>query len=245
MSNQHSDVLSININSQANFILENLLQYKNLENLELNNIKLNNFTTIKELFDNLNFSKMKTLDCKFTVENTQIEIQIINELVHLRISTLNSPNITAFFLNLPSCINCIYIRCCTDMCDTLDTLFINLPVNLQKIEIEYSSLFNLPIYESVKKIEERGVFNCLFNAKLPFGCKIILYIQYLHTILYALDVVYENNEDNELTVSYSNSINLKTNKIIIKYISFVVYSFSTGYNVLKIMSGLGGIAFTS
>ena len=245
MPNPYDDTLSININYQCDFILETILRYKNLENLELTNIKFDDFTVIEELLENLNFLKMKTLNCQFTVKETQITIKIINEQIHLGIFALTSHNIKDFLKNLPQCINCIYIKYPAFSNDILNDCFTNLPTNLKKIEIEYTSAHNLSIDESVKKIEEQGMFNCLFGAKLPFGCEIILHIKHLQNIIYTLNVIYENNEENELTLSNFDYTGNKMKYIIIKYRVATIFNYATNYNILRIMSGMGGLSYSS
>lgn len=245
MSNPYNCTLSININNQSDFILKTILRYKNLENLELTNIKFNDFTAIKELLNNLNFLTIKTLNCQFTVKETQITIKIINGQIHLGIFVLTSHNIKDFLINLPLCINCIYIEYPAYSSDTLNECFTNLPTSLTKIEIEYTSVFNLSIDESVKKLEKDGMFNSLFGAKLPFGCEMIIHIKYSHEIIYTLNVIYENNEENELTLSNFDYTDNEMKYIIIKYtVVVVINTHSINYNVLRIMSGLGGLAYS-
>lgn len=244
MSNPYDNTLSININFQCDFFLETILRYKNLENLELTNIKFDDFTVIKELLNNLNFCKMKTLNCQFKVKETQITIKIIDEQIHLGIFVLTSHNIKDFLKNLPQCINCIYIEHPAYSNDILNECFTNLPTNLKKIEIKYTSAHNLSIDESVKKIEEKGMFNCLFGAKLPFGCEMILHIKHLQNIIFTLNVIYENNKEDELTLSYFDNNDNEMKHIIIKY-TVVVTNFYNSYNFLKIMSGMGGLSYCS
>jgi len=245
MNNPYDDTLSININSQSDFILENIVRYKNLEKLELCNIKLDNFAIVRELSDDLNFTKIKTLSCNFRIKETNIQIKTINELIELRLNVLKSPDIKDFFLNLPNCINSIYIECPTTYnifndYNILNNSFTNLPVNLKKIEIEYRSSPGLQLEEYIRQLENSGMFNYLFGTKLPFGCEMILYVKNLQNIIYKLNVIYENNENDELTLLTVDYVDPETNEIVVKKIiikyKIIIDMFnihSTNYNVLR------------
>lgn len=215
----NNDILSININSESEFVLENILQYENLESLELTNICLDSFLTIKKLLDELNFSKIKMLNCDFMVNQTNVKIKTIDELVQLSIISsfsLNLPEIKDFFTNLPESINCIYIECTSRLDHGLEGSFTNLPVNLKKIEIQYNiqPLFS-SFDDSVAHLEMCGRLNCLFGVKLPFGCEMILYVPHF-TELYKLKVIYVNNEDDELTLVTVDYVDPTTKTIVEK-----------------------------
>ena len=59
------------------------------------------------------------------------------------------------------------------------------------------------------------------------------------------NVIYENNEEDELTLicENSNGENITVKKIIIT--NYTTYIYNTNYNVLRIMSGMGGLSYSS
>jgi hypothetical protein len=250
MINENNYTLSTRINPQ-NFILENLFKCENTEIIEFDSIVIDNFTTVQKLFENLNFSKVKKLNCSFIVGGNFIRIQLINEEVYLYLSELNSPTIKDFLNNLPSTINYIYIEHPMSTEDILSEAFTNLPVNLKKIEIEIKNIipYIFSNNETVKKMEEEGKFNFLFGAKLPFGCEMILHINHLNGLIQTLNVEYENNKENELTLNEIDFSEEKAKKIIIKQIiiKYVanLYMYKTNYNILRIMSGMSGLAYSN
>ena len=256
MSNSCDLIETIDINSISEFISENFTQYKNLQNLNLHNIVLEDFIIIGELLEKLPIVKRINCEIKLSdLKNIHVEITRINEEIHLYFNILGSIDEVFFLKKLPNFINFIHLNYQVyGFNNILDDLFTNLPVNLKKIKINYTVYDNLSIYNSVLNLEEDGAFNCLFHAKLPFGCEIIIHILYCDTAMYMLNVIYENNKEKELTLSEIDIIDsdrkAMNEKNIIKKNIIITYSttnniYSKNYNVLKIMSGMGGLSYSS
>lgn len=244
---------TIDINSMSDFISENFTQYKNLQNLNLYNIVLEDFIIIEELLEKLPIVKRINCEIKLSdLKNIHVEITRINEEIHLYFNILGSIDEVFFFKKLPNFINFIHLNHQVYTVNyMLDDLFTNLPVNLKKIEINYTVYDNLSIYKSVFNLEKNGAFNYLFYAKLPFGCEIVIHILY-NTVMYTLNVIYENNKEKQLTLSEIDIIDserkVMNEKNIIKKNIIITYFTNNNfddYNVLRIMSGLGGLAYSS
>jgi hypothetical protein len=255
--NKYDHITNININSTDDFFLENIPLYKKLEKLNISNVNLTDFNIVKELFDNLNFSIIKTLNCTFKVCESILNFQIINEKVHLYIPRQNITNMKFIFNNLPLCIHSMYISHPSNIIETFDDLFNNLPTSLQQIEIEHAIVSGIFIHEKIKDLECSGKLNWLFEIKLAFGSKIVLHFtDYENNIIHSLDVIYENNNENELTLFKTRRENCKRCAILcenenivikktLKSLNQTFYEYSVNYNFLKIMDGMGGLSFSN
>lgn len=245
MSNPYNSTSIIKITSQEDFYLENLLKYKNLDNLTLNNININDITIINKLLENLDYSKLKNLNCEFKLKyGSRIKIFMIDNDIYLNIFNIKQSdniNLLALFNNLPNCINHIFIK--PELYIDLNNYFINLPIFLKKINIDYS---HLGTFFSVNQLNN-GSLNYLFGIKLPFNCEINLHVQE-----FLFKVIYENNQQNELTLYNINCDDEKTKNIIIKFIDNIYNEH--GYaknnytcrslNILRLMNGLAGLSYS-
>lgn len=209
------------------FVLEKFIEkYNNSEEINIKN-KIENCNILQEIFNVIDFNKINNLKCEFIYKKfTDLQITITNNFVLLTINSYKENNLKELLLNLPNEINKIFIN--HSMFTELTDCFVNLPINVTEIIISFSS-------KSKELINnEYGDLNFLFNTKLPFGCKIELLFQ---NIYYTVN--YENDEENTITL-----INNLNEKIIIKYVKKEI-SIPQNYNVLRIMSGLGGLAYSS
>lgn len=244
MTELYSNITNINIDNTSDFFVESIIKYQNLSSLILNNIKINSYEIINQLFDNLNLHKINLLDCNFEIDLNKITIKLVNNKITLYLFNINDTVVKKFLKNLPQCIEYIYIEQIIGVYSTrsiLDNSFVNLPSNLQNIEIKY--LYNTFI-KSTRELENEGIFNCLFKAKLPFGCEMIVKVNFFsEEVLYK--VIYENNLEDTLTLI--NKSNLEE-QIIIKEFK-IHYNFgqndTQNYNILRIMSGMGGLGYSS
>ncbi len=111
--------------------VENIIQHQNLSSLILNNITLDKLETINQLFDNLNLHKINLLYCNFNLGKTKIQIKLVDGKITLCLSHINFTLIKPFLINLPQCIESIYIK--QSMFDLIysnyipNNLFVNLP----------------------------------------------------------------------------------------------------------------------
>jgi hypothetical protein len=238
---------SININSTDDFILQDIITHTNLKSLTLSGIEIDNWLIIGELFDNLNITDIDILDCEFTISGTNVQIKRVADDIEMWIKLgYTWGEIKPFMTNLPNCINSIYIDYSINGPDTLAECFTNLPFGLKKIEIKYANAANGLLHDDdlIKSVEREGKFNCLFGAKLPFGCQMIINIS-SNGQEKKYNVIYENNEEDELTLicENSNGENITVKKIIIT--NYTTYIYNTNYNVLRIMSGMGGLSYSS
>jgi hypothetical protein len=207
----------------------NFEQYKNNQEIVIENGIISNFYDVNKFLEIIDFEKLKTLNCNFIYKDTLVKIELVpsGDIV-MRLSNYNE-NIKEYLLNLPQQINILifenrYIN------SFLEGYFTNLPVSIKKILFLFDSTFELLNYT--------GKLNVLFGAKLPFDCIVEILVDSEKYM-----VSYENNNDDELTLFSETG-----EKIIVKYIknngeTFNVYS--QNYNVLRIMSGMGGLCYSS
>ena len=243
MTEKHSNITNINIDNASDFIVENIIQYQNLSSLILNNIEIEKLEIINQLFDNLNLYKINSLDCNFYINKTKIQIKLVDGNFTPYLPNINSTVIKLFLINLPQCIESLYIEQLFynyNLNQILDDAFVNLPSNLQNIEIKYLYDANK---KSTKELESNGIFNCLFGAKLPFGCEMIVKVKFLlEEVQYK--VIYENNLENKLTLlEFGLEEQIIIEKVIIERAE--MYTYAKNYNVLRIMSGMGGLSYSS
>jgi hypothetical protein len=194
-------ITSLYINKTSDFIIENIIKYPDLTSLVLDNISIDNFTIINKLFDNLNFNKIKLLECGFRVNKNIINIKLFDNKFILYLSDTDI-SIKEFLINLPQCIEYIYIEKINNFTPMPNDIFINLPIQLKNIEIIFS-----PIRDNlfIENLEKSGELNCLFASKLPFGCEIIIKISCSnHAQKYK--VIYENNLEEELTLILESEV---------------------------------------
>ena len=225
------DITKIEINNNQDFILENFQNYKNLESLILKDILITEYTTINKLFDTLDFTKLKTLYCNFIYITTNIQIKLVNGDVVLEIPTFDA-SIKTFLTNLPHNIDKININFMIS--DYLEGCFTNLPPTIKEIKINYSI--------TQKSADDSGYYNFLFNnVRLPFGCKMIVSHSKDGSVNNYI-VSYENNEENELILVSEDNQDIK---IVIKYKEPMIHIYDRNYNVLRIMSGMPGLGYSS
>jgi hypothetical protein len=205
----------------------NFEKYIDKQDIVIENGVIDNFYEVNKFLEIIDFEKLKTLNCNFRYIDTLIKIELVSfGDVIMRLSNYNE-NIKEYLLNLPQQINILifenrYINSFLEGC------FTNLPVSIKKILFLFDS--------TIETIKNTGKLNVLFGVKLPFDC----IVEVLVNKKYRLHQ--ENINDDELTLFSETG-----EKIIVKYIknkgeTFNVYS--QNYNVLRIMSGMGGLSYS-
>jgi hypothetical protein len=218
-----NNITGINIKNTEEFIVENIIKYQNLTSLLLDNIIIDNFSIINQLFDNLNLYKIKLLNCNFYIEKMKIKIKLADNKFMFYLSNVNLSKIKDILINLPQCIDHLYIEQCVGSYERnpmLNDSFVNLSPLLQYVEINF--LPSLPNY-TIKTLEIYGLLNCLFDAKIPFGCELIIKISYLNSEL-KYKVIYEHNLVDELTLNLQSKDKNNDNIKKLEYKIKKVYS---------------------
>lgn len=195
--------------------------YKDKEEIIITESKILSYNHINIFLENLDLNKIKVLNCLFNYNNTSIKLILKSNDLTMEIYDYDS-QIKDLMANLPVEINILIFHKINNM---LEGFFTNLPISLQKI------IFN------VETIKYRHNFNFLFKTKLPFDCNMFVCC------------IKENSNCKVKDCDLQDMIILKdtttgTEKIV-KYVFFHNYSDDQNYNVLRIMSGMGGLAFSS
>jgi len=196
-------------------------KYKDKEVILIENGVIDNFYEVNKFLEIIDLEKLKTLNCNFRYIDTLIKIELVfsGDIV-MRLSNYNE-NIKDYLFNLPQQINILifenrYVNSFLEGC------FTNLPVSIKKILFLFDS--------TIETIKNTGILNVLFGVKLPFDC----IVEVLVNKKYRLHQ--ENINDDELTLFSETG-----EKIIVKYIK----NNGEKFNVLRIMSGMGGLSYSS
>lgn len=208
-------------------IISDFEQYKDKEEIIIKKGVLNNFYDINNFLEIIDLEKLKTLDCNFTYIDTLINIERVFSGDIVMTVLYHNETIKEYLLNLPQQIDILVFK--NLYTNTfLEGCFTNLPVSIKKILFVFASTIELLKYT--------GELNILFGAKLPFDCIMEVLISDKKYI-----VQQENINDNELTLFSETG-----EKIIVKYVkkNSNIDDYKH-YNVLRIMSGMGGLAFSS
>jgi hypothetical protein len=263
-NNSYENITSTNIKFKNYLNLDTIVNCQNLVSLELENINILNFIPINQLLDNLNFEKIKTLDCNFILNESLIQLKLIDKLITLSFSIdlfscsfikYSLENLSLHLEYLHIVVNKYYTG------STFKNIFTNLPTNLKKIVIEYNDMHDEPINSLIKKINSYNGFLCLFDAKIPFGCVVDIHIKVTYNInnhinniindnmtnnkTYIVNVIYENNLLDQLILVPSNYFDEEKKEFTIVKQQNQCTIFSKNYNILRHMDGVYGLSYSN
>lgn len=182
----------IEICSNDEFFNDNI-QYENISIINISNVSINDFSSISNFFNKIDYSRLKKLCCAFSYRDITLLISKNNNKIKFGIYTINK-YVLNILSNLPNCINELYIECpiISDNNFYLNNSLTNLPILLEKIVIKIPSQY---YWNELKDYETHGYLNVLFGIKIPYKC--VVEVSILNKIY---QVIYENNDEDSLTL---------------------------------------------
>lgn len=194
------------------------------------------------------------INLNFILENFNIKIYLMDKELYFEISLhkylihYNMLLLNDILVNLPNNTDYLIFNFDLPNYDIFDIKFKNLPLNLKKIKFNYS--INQEWYGEyekfcyIKAFGREGIFNCLFNCKIPFNCELLINVIVLDEKKeYNYKVLCIDNLINELTLLLINDDNKSIN-VSYSYEKYVPFN-STYINILRVFSGMAGLSYSN
>jgi len=207
------DETYLEINDCETIDFEKIKEYTNLNTLIIKERRINDITFIDNLIEKINFDKLDNLDCYFKLNKILLRLNLENRKLKLALSYfLNNENFNDYITNGIQILSLSFLE---DK-NISDKNFKNLPSSLQLLEINFNSNNTQEYIER----NQNGIFNFLFNIKLPFGSIVEISIRSIfETKKYKFD---SDNVENSLEQIVL--LDEKNNrKIYVKYNMYALY----------------------